>query len=292
MSVPKSESEYKYKYNLSVCVCIKNEAKYMRDFVSHYVGQGVDHFYIVNNGSTDNIEDTIQSLPNASQITMITDNRDMGMLTKDSGAHGHALLLNEHFFPLIVSETKWAIMVDCDEFMGGQNGYTIASYLETLGSEVGCVYVLWNIINPAKDAEGKICEHFVPELNRKRINHDHMGSMNKYIRFASDFGKSIVRTSMCTRLWIHLCHTTGIRINNYGHVLATDKQADNHNKISYSENAFASVPIYLNHYAIRNQDDYIKKHAQLLTVAHKKDFIKGLLEIASLTDDHLIDRVS
>lgn len=31
-----------------VCVCIKNDAKYIGDFVSHYIGQGVDHFYIVN----------------------------------------------------------------------------------------------------------------------------------------------------------------------------------------------------------------------------------------------------
>ena len=49
---------------------------------------------------------------------------------------------------LIKRETKWAIIIDADEFMYGNNGETIKTYLQCLDDNIGCVYVLWNIFNP------------------------------------------------------------------------------------------------------------------------------------------------
>ena len=49
-----------YNYTLSIGVCIKNESSYIIDFIKHYIEQGVEHFYIVNNNSDDNIEELIE----------------------------------------------------------------------------------------------------------------------------------------------------------------------------------------------------------------------------------------
>ena len=278
-------------HELSVCLCIKNEAKYMEEFVNHYVRQGVDHFYIVNNGSTDNIEQVIEALEHKEKITLITDNRDFQVLTCDQSWAGHKRMLDEHIYPRIIHETKWAIIVDADEFMHGKNGYTIKSYLNTLSEDIGCVYVLWNIYNPCKEEDGSVCEIFSTKKNVKRINHNCMNSLSWTIRNANDFGKSIIRTSMIDhgfKLWLHKNPVTGKTINNYG-IQDNAPNNDNWNDINYSEENFKNANVTLNHYAIRNLSDLNKKKQQIGVVTHKHAFITGLLEMVELDDSLLIE---
>ena len=117
-----------FKYKLSVCVSVKNEAKYMPEFIEHYVNQGVDHFYIVNNNSSDNIEEMFQSCKHKDMITFITDNRDINIYIDVSSTEHQKAIWNDNIYPLIVKETEWAIIIDADEFMYGKNGHTIKTY--------------------------------------------------------------------------------------------------------------------------------------------------------------------
>lgn len=282
-----------YKYEISVCVCIKNEAPYIEEFVEHYVNQGIDHFYIVNNGSTDNIEEIVEilNLLYKDKITLITDNRDFKVLVNDDSPNGHKKMLDENIYPRIINETKWAIIIDIDEFMHGKNGYTIKTYLSTVGEDVGCIYVLWNIFNPYKDDHGNICETFSTKKNTKRIHHDFMKNQDWLIKNANDFGKSIIRTSMINhvfKLWLHKIPICGKTINNY-EIVDQNPNYDNCNNIEYSEENFRKVNITLNHYAIRNQSDLLKKRKQLDTVSHKNAFINGLLNMIHLDESCLIE---
>jgi len=278
-----------YKYYLSVCVCIKNEAKYMHDFLQHYVDQGVDHFYIINNNSSDNIKETLDQSVYHNMITLITDNRNMGILENNSSAWGHKTLLDEHLYPLIKKETEWAIIIDADEIMYGKNGHTIKTYLSTVENNIGCVYVLWNIINPNKYENNNLVNTFLLKQEKKRLNYDFINELSYNIKNANDFGKSIVRTSMLDdnrKLWLHKNYVNGNVINNYGY----NKNAhfDNCNDVEYSEENFKKLNITLNHYAIRNTDDYIKKQSQINVVTEKNNFIYGLFEILQLDDKYLV----
>ena len=282
-----------YKYFLSVCLAIKNEAKYMEEFIQHYIDQGVDHFYIVNNNSDDNIEEVINNSVYCSNVTLITDNRDMGILANDNSPFGHHNLLKENLYELIKTETEWAILIDADEFMYGKNGYTIKTYIQSLDEKISCIYVIWNIINPYKDENNNLISDFSIKNNVKRINHDKMKEMVGHIRHANDFGKSLFRTrNLChpDNLWLHLVKTTyGTTINNYG----TERDVfanvnDTSNDIDYSEENYNKVNITLNHYAIRNLSDYEKKVKQLETVPHKRWFINGLLDMINLDDSFLV----
>ena len=60
-----------YKYKLSLCVVIKNEVEYINDFLEHYVNQGIEHFYIINNNSTDGVENFIENHKYIDKITLI-----------------------------------------------------------------------------------------------------------------------------------------------------------------------------------------------------------------------------
>lgn len=282
-----------YKYGLSVCLCIKDEAKYMPDFIEHYLKQGVDHFYIINNNSNDNIQELCNEPQYKDIVTLITDNRNMGILQTNSSAHGHQTLLNQHFYPIIIQETKWAIIVDADEFMFGKNGFTLKTYISQVPDHIGTIYVIWNIINPAFDSENNIVSTFSTQQNTKRINYDKIGGLSWLIKNANDFGKSIVRTSMLSeehKLWLHKNRSKGTVINNYGY--ETNNNYDNCNGILLSEQNYADINISLHHYAIRNADDYVKKLKQLDAVSEKIPFIKGLFEILALTDEYLVSDTS
>jgi hypothetical protein len=282
-----------YKYFLSVCLCVKNEAKYMEEFIKHYIHQGVEHFYIINNNSDDNIEEVINNSDYKSNVTLIRDNRDMGILKNNKGSLGHYQLLQDHFYNIIKQETEWVILVDADEFMYGKNGYTIKSYLSSLDENIGCIYVLWNIMNPYKDENNNLISEFSIKNNVKRINHDLMNNLSKYIKHANDFGKSIFKTKELENplnLWIHLVKIYSAKtINNYGiEKDVINNYSDNKNNISYSEENFSKVNISLNHYAIRNLEDLKKKEMQLDCVSDKRAFIKGLLDMLHLDDSFFV----
>ena len=214
----------------------------------------------------------------------------MNILKNESSANGHQQLLIENLYNVIKEETEWAIIVDADEFMHGKNGYTIKSYLSTIHENIGCVYVVWNIINPCKDENNNLLTEFSIKNNVKRINHDLMSTLSESIRFANDFGKSIFRTCMVKHpswIWLHLVKVCDNEtINNYG--MQTNGFYDNGNNIAYSEANYKNANIALNHYAIRNLEDYDKKNKQLDVMPSKRQFISGLFEMLELDDSFLI----
>ena len=128
----------KYKYKLSLCVVIKNEVEYLNDFLEHYVIQGIEHFYIINNNSTDGVGNFIENHKYRDKITLIKDdtefkNNEVKNMNKD--------ILDRNLYSLIKETTEWSIIVDIDEFMYGKNGFTISSYIDSLEEEINCVYV-------------------------------------------------------------------------------------------------------------------------------------------------------
>jgi hypothetical protein len=218
----------------------------------------------------------------------------MGILKSDEGQFGHRQLLQDHFYNIIKEETEWAILVDADEFMYGKNGYTIKSYLEGLQPDIGCIYVIWNLIAPYKDENNNLISEFSTKKNNKRINHDLMNTLHYDIRCAHDFGKSIFKTNLLCNsgcLWIHLVKIYDAKtINNY-EIERPDvfnNYFDNGNNIPYSEETYNKVNIALNHYAIRNLEDYEKKKKQLECVPHKYTFISGCLKMIDLDDSFFV----
>lgn len=278
-----------YKYKLAVCVCIKNEAKCIIDFMQHYIKQGIEHFYIVDNNSDDNLKETLENSPYDFLITLISNDICIDINNAYSRTNGLiAIYNNDILYEIIKKETEWAIVVDIDEFMYGKNGYNIKTFLETVDDDVGCIYVIWNVLTSSTIKNENSNSFHVNSNNFKRLNYDLINNLSYNIKNANDFGKSIFRTSMIKRIGLHKSHcTTGKIVNNYGE--NKNSWYDNCNDIEYSENVFKNVNISLNHYVIRDHNDYIKKKTQFeFNVEQRNAFLNGVFELLELDDVYFL----
>ena len=115
-----------------------------------------------------------------------------------------------------------------------------------------------------------------------------MDKLSNNIKNANDFGKSIFRTSMINYIGLHKSHCTiGKVINNYGE--NKNSWYDNCNNIQYSENNFKNVNISLNHYVIRNYNDYIKKKIQFeCKIQQRNALLNGIFELLDLDDMYFV----
>ena len=95
------------KYTLSIGALFKNEAHSIQEWLEHYLSRGVEHFYLINDKSTDNFMEKIEkyidkiSLFNADFTNYVGRQKDM---------------YNTYILPKL-KETKWLLMVDLDEYM-------------------------------------------------------------------------------------------------------------------------------------------------------------------------------
>ena len=96
------------KYNLSVLAIFKNEKIILRQWIEHYLREGVDHFYLIDNGSTDNYHSTIKDY--LSKISLVRDGRRFHQGTQQ-------YLYCNTFMLTATHETKWLIVCDIDEYI-------------------------------------------------------------------------------------------------------------------------------------------------------------------------------
>ena len=278
-----------YKYKLSVCLCIKNEAKHIIDFIEHYIIQGVEHFYIIDNNSDDNLKEILEKSYYNFLITLISNDICIDINNAYSSTNGLiAVYNNDIIYETIKKETEWGIVVDIDEFMYGKNGHNIKTFLETIDDSVGCVYVIWNIMTSSTIKNENSNSFHINSNIFKRLNYDSITNLSYNIKNANDFGKSIFRTSMINRIGLHKSHcTTGKIINNYGE--NKNSWYDNCNSIEYSENIFKNTNISLNHYVIRDYNDYVKKKTQFeCNVEQRNALLNGIFELLELDDMYFV----
>jgi hypothetical protein len=96
-------------YKLSVGALFKNEALVLKEWIEHYLFHGVEHFYLIDDASTDNSIDILQEYIDKGVVSLFQAN----------WAHhpNRQCELYNHYILPHLKETKWLLMVDLDEFM-------------------------------------------------------------------------------------------------------------------------------------------------------------------------------
>jgi hypothetical protein len=211
-------------YNLALFAIFKNEGHIIKEWIEHYLSEGVEHFWLIDNGSTDNYEYEIE--PYMDKITLF----------KDPTRHAQSPLYNKYVLPELY-QTEWVIGCDLDEFIWATKG-TIKDTLKNIDSEVGVIHVPWE--QYGSSGHVKQPEKVIPSfLHRKE------GTF--YVET-----KSIARSRVIQSLGVHtfdLKEDCKILDSSF-------KEWGNHPFLEISEELLKNAKIRLAHYQVQSRDWY------------------------------------
>ena len=175
---------------LSVVAILKNEKPYIKEWIEYHLMQGVEHFYLCDNDSTDGIKEYLQPYIDKNIITYIPQpgiNQQKSCYEKVVNQYKH--------------KTDWLAIIDLDEYLVPLKENTIAKFLEEFeyASEVSLHWMNYgdngafsrkdNLITEFFTAHSKTLNHTVKSIVRpnKVIDFEGFGS-NHYVKVE---GKSV-----------------------------------------------------------------------------------------------------
>lgn len=112
-------------HTLTVGAIFKNEEHAIVEWIEHYLQQGADHFYLIDDGSTD------------SSVALLAPYIERGLVTLTQPNWGRYLgrqrsMYNHFFLPrLVQKETQWLLIVDLDEFVWSAAFPKLTDFLNT-----------------------------------------------------------------------------------------------------------------------------------------------------------------
>ncbi|MDP3399514.1 MAG: glycosyltransferase family 92 protein [Brevundimonas sp.] len=165
-------------WNFVVVSMFKDEAEYFEEWICHYIGLGVDHFVLYNNNSVDNSREVLFKYINRGIVTLI----DWPMRGGQVEAFNHAATL-------FGRSTEWVAFLDVDEFLIFKGGWTLGSYLDSVGDEVEQIILPWrnfSFSGHKTPASGLITESFLWASKSTKVQTKH-----------------VVRTSALVRAGVH-----------------------------------------------------------------------------------------
>lgn len=115
------------KTTLCVVSVFKNEGHAINEWLQHYRNEGVDAFFLVDNGSTDHFK-----ISDLSDVT----------LKHDESIHAQVALYNSFYEN--VRGFDFVAVVDLDEFMFAKRG-TLKEYVSSMPCKVSQVLVSWSM---------------------------------------------------------------------------------------------------------------------------------------------------
>jgi hypothetical protein len=186
-------SKPKPKFGKSLCLLAvaKNEEMVIDEWIRHYIWQGVDHFYIIDNGSTDNMKN------------VLTKYIKKGILSYfyNEERYQQVKLYNQIYKPYIKNKYDWLIICDVDEYIYYRGKKVLKDYINSLDqSKISNITLNWKMFgsNGHVTQPKSIRTSFV---TRKEELHKNV--------------KSIINISVTPNVDIHNhIHTSGKGINN------------------------------------------------------------------------------
>ena len=142
---------------LSVLAIFRNESHIMKEWIQHYIMEGVDHFYLINNFSTD---EYLSVLKEFRHCVSVYDSVTPNDLLIDAQTNNYKTVFDSY----ISGNTEWLIVVDLDEFMYSKtlNLKNELRRVTHLDPDVGSVRVSWKIFgsNGYIEQPKSVVKHF------------------------------------------------------------------------------------------------------------------------------------
>jgi hypothetical protein len=114
-------------YYLSVGAMFKNESHSMKEWLDHYVLHGVEHFYLIDDGSTDEYMNILQPYIDKGIVSLFVV-QEAYYLGRQRNLYNRCILPH-------IKETKWLLMVDLDEYVWSTKELRLDNILREQGFE-------------------------------------------------------------------------------------------------------------------------------------------------------------
>lgn len=225
---------------LGVCVIAKNEGSYFREWIEWHLAQGVEKFYVYDNGSTDNTREVLEPYIKSG----VVDYKFFPGHRRQLAAYDDCLKHHRY-------ECRWIAFIDMDEFVVPIKDDKLTDYLKRL-EDFPAVEINWLIFGSGdakKRMPGGVMQRF---HKHSQGNHP----LNRHV-------KSIVdpRRVFC----MIGCHEAA-RING--------KAADSHGnpvKVSWKDRTPQHDEIRVNHYAVKSYQEFIEKQGRGRAAGREKE---------------------
>jgi len=243
---------------MSLCLIaiFKNESHILNEFIEHYVKEGVDHFFLIDNGSTDHY----------------SIHYPMVEIIKDPKKHAQIELYNKYYLNKCKKYT-WVIVCDLDEMIYARKQFsTIKQCLGRLNPDISQVFIPWKMFG----SNGYIKQPLhVAQSFTKREDYDNPNSLatirvdNKHYTNV----KCIAKTDDLIKLNTHVHE-----MKNKNYICSNGKKNIVHNLYcEISEAILNDSYLHLNHYAIQSLDWFKRVKMTRGDVSTKEsDSIRGL----------------
>ena len=249
------------RFDVSVMAILKDEAPNMEEWLCHHMAVGVDHFFLYDNGSTDELHEVLKPYADHGVVTTIY--FPMRGLQRDA---------NNHVVRFFGDTTEWIAYVDIDEFLVPQNDESISDVMarypdaeQVLVSRKEFCYS--GVRTPV---EGLVTESYreysqqVPRMGTSEI-----------------LAKPIIRPRGTARVGIHNAFTVhGRTVNTAG--LPTSEEATVIEDPSYAN-------LQMNHYFTKSWEEFQAKRTRATTSTHAFQLPQVPFDIPAQVD-HVIDR--
>jgi len=282
--------------NLCLIAIFKNETQIIKEWVNHYLNQGVQKIFLIDNGSSDNYFSIIEPYIKNNIIYLV----------KDSKPQSQTELYNKYFLNLCKRYT-WAIICDLDEFIYAKNGFKkISGYLEYINKYkyISQIFIPWKMFGSnGYNTLDKLQPESVIKIFTKRFDYSKNKIVNG-ITFKENndiftYTKCIVKTKYLLKLNIH-SHIMIPNFNNYYNFITPFKINNIHKSKSFckvNENILNNSFLNLNHYAIQSLDYFTRvkmtrNDAVHLKNVRNKEYFNSYDNNCNDKDDNELSKIS
>jgi len=135
-----------YEYNLAVCTIFKNNAPYLKEWLEFHKLQGVEHFYLYDNSSTDDPISILAPYIEEGVVTLHNwPNRNVEKwIQGENWVSTTQIAAYQHCKQAVESRVKWLALIDTDEFIVPISIYSILEYLQQ-HEHIPAFFLWWRV---------------------------------------------------------------------------------------------------------------------------------------------------
>lgn len=225
-------TDEKFEFHVSVVAVLKNEATYLEEWIVYHHLIGVQHFYLYDNESSDDVDSVLQPFINLGWVTLVKIPGPKAQMKSYSQA-----------IQSYKGETEWMAWLDIDEFIQIGDGECLSEVLSKLPHDVSQLLLGWRVFGSSNldtRTEGLVTERFIQRAEDSDIFDAKPIFKPKYVMENPKFPH-----------WTYVSGKTIDEIGNryYQYPFVTKRNAK----------PFSKTKIWINHYYSKSKEEFKKK---------------------------------